>query len=513
MAAPSPLAYMTGISKSYPGVKALDNVTFDVKPGEVHCLVGENGAGKSTLMRILSGAEKPDKGTIEILGKSYSVLDPNLGHNLGIAAIYQETDLVMAMTVAQNIFLGHEPTLRGGLINYVQLYRDARRLMDQFGLNIRARMLVRDLSPANRQLVQIVKALSRDNRILILDEPSAKLASSEIEHLFELLRRFKEEGLGIIYISHHLNEVLDIGDRVTVLRDGKHVTTCPTADVTQDNLIEHMVGRSLDDQFGKVSAVQDEVMLSVKNLTVKGQFEDVSFDLRKGEVLALAGLVGAGRTEVLECLFGVTRADHGEIFIDGRKVRIWSPAGAVAQGIGLVPEERRESGLVLERPVAHNISFPILDRVSRMAFVVGQRLLKVAQRYVDQLNIRISSLKQPVRTLSGGNQQKVVLAKWLAADAKILLLDEPTRGIDVNAKSEIYHLINELAQQGVAILMASSELPEILGISDRVLVMAEGQLAAELITAETDQVEIMRHAVVDSNLIGQREIVATVSGA
>lgn len=510
MTKPSHLARMTGISKSYPGVKALNNVDFDVIPGEVHCLVGENGAGKSTLMRILSGAEKPDRGTIEILGKQYSVLNPILGHDLGIAAIYQETDLVMSMTVAQNIFLGHEPAMPGGLINYFKLYRDARQLMDQFGLNIQSRTLVHELSPANRQLVQIVKALSRDNHILILDEPSAKLASSEIAHLFELLRRFKDQGLGIIYISHHLNEILDIGDRVTVLRDGKHVATCPTDDVTQDELIELMVGRALTDQFGKVPAVRDEVVMSVKNLTVNGQFENVSFDLRKGEVLALAGLVGAGRTEVLECLFGVTRADHGEIYIAGRKVRIWSPAGAVALGIGLVPEERRESGLVLDRSVAHNISFPILGHVSRFAFVIGQRLMRLAQRFVEQLDIRVASLKQPVRTLSGGNQQKVVLSKWLAADAKILLLDEPTRGIDVNAKSEIYHLINELAQQGVAILMASSELPEILGISDRVLVMAEGRLAVELVTAETDQVEIMKYAVVDSDLDKQQVTPASV---
>ena len=476
------LVKMTGISKSYPGVQALENVDFDLRPGEVHCLVGENGAGKSTLMRILSGAERPDRGAIEITGHEYDAISPILGHELGIAAIYQETDLVMPMSVALNIFLGHEPSRFGTFVNRLMLNRRARKLMSDFGLDIRPETPVRLLSPATQQLVQIVKALSRHSRILILDEPSAKLAETEIEHLFTLLQRFKAQGLGIIYISHHLNEVLKIGDRVTVLRDGALVATQDVATVTEDHLIELMVGRSLGEQFGKVKSVRDEIVLSVEDLAVRGQFEGVSFDLRKGEVLGIAGLVGAGRTELLQCLFGATRPSHGRVLLQGKRIKLHSPADAVRHGIGLVPEERRASGLVLDRSVAQNISFPVLDKVSRLFLVNFRRMYKIAQDFVDRLEIRTPSINQRVRTLSGGNQQKVVLSKWLAAGVKILLLDEPTRGIDVGAKAEIYHLVNQLASDGVSIIMVSSELPEVLGMSDRVLVMAEGHVTKELIT-------------------------------
>lgn len=491
------LVRMSGISKAYPGVQALDHVDFDLRPGEIHCLVGENGAGKSTLMRILSGAERPDHGTIVIAGKEYEALNPVLGYALGIATIYQETDLVMPLSVALNIFLGHEPS---ALIHHPKLNRKARKLMGDFGLEIRPQTLVRLLSPANQQLVQIVKALSRDSRVLILDEPSAKLAENEIEHLFALLRRFKEQGLGIVYISHHLDEVLKIGDRVTVLRDGLHVATQSAGGMTESQLIELMVGRSLGEQFSKVSSVRDEIVLSVKDLAVKGQFEGISFELRKGEILGIAGLVGAGRTELLLCLFGATRPSRGHISLDGKRIRLHSPADAVRHGIGLVPEERRASGLILDRSVAHNISFPILNRISRATFVSFRRMYEITQDFVCRLNVRTPSPHQRVRTLSGGNQQKVVLSKWLAAGVRILLLDEPTRGIDVGAKAEIYRLINQLASEGVSIIMVSSELPEVLGMSDRVLVMAKGRVAKELITNETSQVEIMKYAVIDSSL-------------
>jgi len=507
------LVRMSGISKSYPGVQALDHVDFDLYPGEIHCLVGENGAGKSTLMRILSGAEGPDHGTIAIAGKKHDALNPILGHELGIATIYQETDLVMPMSVALNIFLGHESAFLGTLVNRRSLNRKAQALMNEFGLDIRPQTPVRLLSPANQQLVQIVKALSRDSQVLILDEPSAKLALNEIEHLFTLLSRFRENGLGIIYISHHLNEVLEIGDRVTVLRDGKLVSTQSTENITEDHLIELMVGRTLGEQFGKVESVRDEVVMSVQNLTIKGQFEGISFDLHKGEVLGIAGLVGAGRTELLQCLFGASRPSHGYILMGGKRIRMLSPADAVRHGIGLVPEERRASGLVLDRSVAHNVSFPILSRISRLMFINFRRMAAIAQDYVNRLNIRTPSLGQRVRTLSGGNQQKVVLAKWLAVGVKVLLLDEPTRGIDVGAKSEIYHLINQLTNDGVSIIMVSSELPEVLGMSDRVLVMAEGRVTKELITSDTNQVEIMKHAVVDSSLKKQLATSTSQQGA
>ncbi|WP_442580469.1 sugar ABC transporter ATP-binding protein [Mesorhizobium sp. ASY16-5R] len=490
-----PLLRMRGITKTFPGVKALQSVDFELMRGEIHCLIGENGAGKSTLMRVLAGAQRPDAGEIEIGGEVFSALSPTLGHRLGIGMIYQEADLVPTLSAGDNIFLGHEPVAGGTLLRKRAMQAELQRLFADLNLKFSPDTIVRDLAPAQRQLVQIAKSLSRRIRVLVLDEPTAALTDNEIGYLFDLLKDLKRRGIGMVYVSHRLNEVMSIADRVTVLRDGRHVQTRPVSEVTKESLIEAMVGRHVDAEMRTAGRSTGDVVLSVRGLSVKGQFDDIGFDLHRGEILGLAGLVGAGRSEVLECLFGVTPPDAGSVTLDGRALRLKSPVEAIGHGFGLVPEERRESGLVLGRPVAENIAFPVLGRLSRASIVSRRKLDALASGLVERLSIKTPSLRQLVRTLSGGNQQKVVIGKWLAADTRILLLDEPTRGIDVNAKFELYQLIRDLVGRGMSVVMASSDLPELLALSDRILVMAEGRLVAELDAASTGQVEIMRHAV------------------
>lgn len=489
------LVQMNNISKAYPGVRALDSVSFDLKPGEVHCLVGENGAGKSTLMKILSGAEQADRGEILLSGNTFTGYDPVTAHKLGIAAIYQETDLVLQMSVAHNIFLGHEQVYGWGGLNRSKMKKDSIALMKTINLDLSPDELVANLSPANRQMIQILKALSYNSKVLIMDEPGAVLSDYELERLFVLLDQLKKQGIGIIYISHRLEEILRIGDRVTVLRDGSHIVTCPTQDITIDQIIEYMVGRPLGEQYNKTPSFSDEVVMSVRNLTLRGQFDDISFDLHKGEVLGMAGLIGAGRSELLHCLFGLTHANKGEISIENRIVNIRSPKTAIHHGMGLIPEDRRESGLVVGRSVRENISLSVIDKMGKFLSVDQGKVNRLATEYIKLLEIRTPSIYQLVKNLSGGNQQKIVLSKWLAANTHILLLDEPTRGVDVNAKAEIYRAINQLTKQGVSIIMASSELTEVLGMSDRILVMAGGRITKEMRVAEASQVEIMKFAV------------------
>jgi len=491
------LVKLEGISKAYPGVQALEDVDFELLPGEVHCLVGENGAGKSTLMRILSGAEQQDEGKILINGKEYIGLTPSLGISLGVSTIYQETDLVGTMTIANNIYLGHEPANRWGAVNHKALNYNANELLENVGVEYTGSTLVRDINTANKQLVQIAKALSHESKVLIMDEPGATLNDHELEKLFKIVRRLKSNGIGIIYISHRLNEVTNIGDRVTVLRQGEKVSTKPINEVTIPSLISDMVGKKLSEHFIKEAAFEDEILLSVRKISYKNRFQDISFDLRKGEVLGIAGLVGAGRSDLLNCIFGAFKPEHGEIRLFGEKVKKYSPSASVNMGLGLVPEDRRDEGLILIRSVDENLSLPIIDRLSPRLSIDFKKMTEIANKYVDSLNIITPSIKQIVENLSGGNQQKVVVGKWLAADTKVLLLDEPTRGIDVGAKSEIYNLINRLTKEGISIIMASSELPEIINMSDRILVMAEGRITKELPGGSENitQEEIMEYAV------------------
>jgi ribose transport system ATP-binding protein len=486
---------MRGIAKTYPGVRALDGVDFQVRAGEVHALVGENGAGKSTLMKILAGAQSKDSGTIVIEGKPAHIDSPQAAMALGVSIIYQEFNLVPYMSAAENIFLGREPRASvPGLVNFSKMYSDAQAIIDRLGVKLNVRTAVNRLSVAQQQMVEIAKATSRESRIIAMDEPSATLTDHELENLFTLIKSLKEQGVSIIYISHRLEEIFQIADRVTVLRDGELVATKDVKDTDREDIIQMMVGRELKEKIPKKPAPIGEVALSVEHLQRAGAIEDVSFEVRKGEILGIAGLVGAGRTEVARAIFGADPIDGGTIRIDGKVVDVRSPRDAISMGIGLVTEDRKALGLVLGMVVRENISLANLDSLATLGFVSRRRERDVANRYIADLLIKTPSMEQTVQNLSGGNQQKVVLAKWLFTESKVLIFDEPTRGIDVGSKVEIYQLMNRLVDSGVAIIMISSELPEVMGMSDRILVMHEGRLAGELSREDATQEKIMHLA-------------------
>jgi ABC-type sugar transport system ATPase subunit len=490
---------MEGISKAFPGVQALDNVDFEAACGEVVALVGENGAGKSTLMKILCGAYYKDAGPIFLHGQETEIESPYHAQQLGIAIIYQEFNLTPNQSVAANIFLAREPRQSGlgRFLNFVdrhRMEREAQEHLNRVGARVPATALIRDLSVAQQQMVEVAKALAVDARIIIMDEPTSALGEDEVETLFEIIGTLKGQGITIIFITHRLEEVFRIADRVVVLRDGQRVGSMPISEATPDKVIHLMVGRELTAMFHKEKAQIGEPLMEVRGLTRRGLVEDVSFTLRRGEILGFAGLVGAGRTETARLLFGVDRKDAGEIWLDGKQARINSPVDAVEVGLGFVPEDRGLQGLVLKLPVLENIVLPTLNDHSRAGWMDQRGLRNTAQTYVDKLNIRTPHLRQKAMFLSGGNQQKVVLAKWLALQPKVLIMDEPTRGIDVGAKAEVHALMSQLAQAGMGIIMISSELPEILGMSDRVLVMHEGRAAAILDQAEATQEVIMAYA-------------------
>lgn len=486
---------MVGIAKTYPGVTALSGVDFRVMPGEVHALVGENGAGKSTLMKILAGADTKDSGRIIIDGIEAHMVSPQEAMRLGVSIIYQEFNLVPYMTAAENIYLGREPSSAiPGVIDFARMHRDAEGVISELGVAIDARAPMNQLSVAQQQMVEIAKATSRKSRIIAMDEPSATLTEHELENLFALIRRLKAEGVSIIYISHRLEEIFAIADRVTVLRDGALVATKNVADTDREDIIRMMVGRELKDKIPKVAAEQGEVALELKNVNRAGVLRDISLQVRCGEILGIAGLVGAGRSEVARAIFGADPIDSGQILVNGKAVSIRSPRHAISLGVGLVTEDRKALGLVLGMAIRENISLANLGVLSRLGFISRRREREVARDYVKDILIKTPSVEQTVQNLSGGNQQKVVLAKWLFTRSKILIFDEPTRGIDVGAKTEIYQLMNRLAESGVAIIMISSELPEVLGMSDRILVMHEGEIAGELSRAEATQEQIMHLA-------------------
>ena len=492
------LIQMEHIHKYFPGVHALNDVHLSVNAGEVHALIGENGAGKSTLMKVLNVIYKKDGGRILYKGSEVELDGPEAAQALGIGMIHQELNLMPHLTVAQNIFIGREPMRLGLFIDAAKANAQAQQLLDSLNIRIDATTLVSNLSVAKQQLVEIAKALSYDSELLVMDEPTAALTESEIVELFKFIRQLKAKGHGIIYISHRLEELWEISDRVTVMRDGQYVDTVNTADVTKEDIINMMVGRVIYEDPKQKSNVPPDapVVLEARNLVAKN-VKDVSFTLRKGEILGFAGLMGAGRTETVRALFGADPLESGEIYLHGKKVEIRSPSDAVKHGIGYLSEDRKAFGLATGLSVRENTVMAYLEKFTRGLFVNDRQVDKTTSQYVDQIGIKTPSNRQLIKNLSGGNQQKVVIAKWLVRDCQVLIFDEPTRGIDVGAKSEIYKLMNQLAAQGKSIIMISSELPELLRMSDRILVMSEGHAAGELDISEATQTAIMHYATMN----------------
>ncbi|MCX4825044.1 sugar ABC transporter ATP-binding protein [Streptomyces sp. NBC_01142] len=493
MSHPDELLRVEGIRKTFPGVVAVDSVDFDLRRGEVHVLLGENGAGKSTLIKMLSGAYRPDAGRVLVGGQEVRIHGAQDAERLGIATIYQEFNLVPDLTVAENIFLGRQPR-RFGMIDRKRMEADAAELLERVGVDVPPHATVRELGIARLQMVEIAKALSLDARVLIMDEPTAVLTSGEVDKLFRIVRTLREEGVGIVFITHHLEEIAALGDRVTVLRDGRSVGQVP-ASTSEDELVRLMVGRSIEQQYPRRATDPGTALLTVGGLTRDGVFHDVGFEVRAGEVVGIAGLVGAGRTEVVRAVFGADQYDTGTVEVAGARLPRHDVSAAMAAGIGLVPEDRKGQGLLLDASVEENLGLVTLRSSTRAGLVDRKAQHTAAARIAEQLGVRMVGLEQKVRTLSGGNQQKVVIGKWLLADVRVLILDEPTRGIDVGAKVEIYQLINELTAAGHAVLMISSDLPEVLGMSDRVLVMAQGRIAGELTADEATQDAVMALAV------------------
>jgi rhamnose transport system ATP-binding protein len=489
---------LANISKSFAGVHALRGVHLELRPGEVHALLGENGAGKSTLVKVITGVHQPDSGEIYLDGRHVELADPRQATQLGISAIYQELSIFPDLDIAENIFIGRQPRLAGGLVGafvgWRKLYRDADELLASLGVHLNVRTRARNLSVAQQQMVEIARALSVNARILIMDEPTSALTLSEVAELFQIVRRLRANGTAILFISHRLEELFEIADRVTVLRDGAYVDTRPMAGVTQGELIRMMVGREVNDLFPKTAVAPGEAVLRVTDLARRGAFSGVSFELRRGEILGMAGLVGAGRTEVSQALFGVAPADAGTIEIDGRPVRIETPRQAMQLGLALVPEDRQHHGLVLPMDITDNVTMPTLARFTHQGWLAANDARHAAYSAATQMEVKATSVWQRARELSGGNQQKVVLAKWLSTAPRILILDEPTRGIDIGTKAAVHQLMSDLAGQGIAILMISSELPEVLGMSDRILVMREGRVTGLFDRREASQEVIMRAA-------------------
>ena len=491
---PENILVMENISKSFPSVKALDDVRLTVHKGSVHALMGENGAGKSTLMRVLIGLYARDSGTIFFKGQQVEIPDTSTALKMGISMIHQELSPVPNMTIAENIFLGREPLTKFGLINKRKMNKDTRDLLDKLKISLDPNTMMKDISIANTQMIEIAKAISYDSSLIIMDEPTSAITDREIESLFGMIRSLTDRGVAIIFITHKLDEVFKIADKITVFRDGQYIDTVDADAITKDQLIAMMVGRELTNIFPKEDAEIKEVVLEVRNLSRKGKVNNVSFVLKRGEILGLAGLMGAGRTEIIEGIFGIEKIDAGEIYVKGQRVSIRNPQDAISQGMALLTEDRRKTGILSVLPVRDNMVVASLGRFLRFGLLQPRKIEETCDEEKQKLEIKTPSMNQLIKLLSGGNQQKVLVSRWLLTSPDILILDEPTRGIDVGAKAEIHRLMSQLAQEGKAIIMISSELPEILGMSDRILVMYEGNMTGEFDRDEANQESIMMAA-------------------
>ncbi len=491
---PEPVLVLEHATKSFGAVHALEDGTIELYPGELHGLVGENGAGKSTLVKILAGVHRPDSGRLLIDGVEAIFDNARQAQQAGIAIIFQEPTLFPDLSVAENIFIGSQPLKVGHRIDYRTMRRETAALFDRLGVRMDPDRPARGLSIADQQLVEIAKALTRDARVIVMDEPTAALTTTEVQRLFGIARTLSEHGAAVLFVSHRLEEIFDLCQRVTVMRDGSHVWTKPVGELTTASVIRAMVGRDMDALFPKEHAERGKPVLQVERLTREGVFTDISFEVCAGEIVALAGLVGAGRSEVAQAMFGIDRADAGSVTVNGKRLRSGSPTAAMSAGIGLVPEDRRQQGLIMDLSIQGNVALASLGRVQKLGLIPFGAERRFATDWVTRLQLKYGRLSNPAWTLSGGNQQKVVLAKWLARRPAVLIVDEPTRGIDVGTKAEVHRLLSDLAGQGVAVLMISSELPEVLGMADRVIVLFEGRVSGEFTRAEANEDAIMRAA-------------------
>lgn len=489
---------MSNVSKSFPGVRALDQVSFSCFAGEVHAIAGENGAGKSTLMKILSGIYRPDEGTIKVSGTEVVINNPRIAQDLGINIVNQELNQILNLDVAQNIFLGREPINKLGFIDSHQIYLKATELLDRIGIKLDVRSLLIDLSPAEKQIVEICKAISFTSKILIMDEPSSSLSDQEAKRLFEIIERLKKSGIAVIYISHRIDDLFEIADRVTVLKDGAAVTTTNMNELTQKDLVNLMVGRVVENLYPEKGNCVDDLLLGVDGLTRDGKFNNISFKVNRNEIVGIAGIVGSGRTEVVRAIFGADSFDAGRIIFDGNEIKIRKPKDAISHGFCLVPEDMRSQGLILSLSIRNNIVLAVLDRLKKLIFTSTTKEKLISNRLINKLNIKPPDSEHNVEVLSGGNKQKVVIAKWLATTPRLIILDEPTKGIDVGAKVEIHKIIRELANDGAGVILVSSELPEIIGMSDRVYVMCNGEISPEFSGDQITEEEIMKVACATS---------------
>lgn len=489
------------VCKSFRGIKALDDVYFNLKSGEVMALLGENGAGKSTLVKILSGVYTRDAGEIYYYGKQVGHIDPQVAQELGVAIIHQELNLCPHLTVAENIFLGRELT-SSGLLSDKEMNRQTAELLEKMDLDLRPDTIVGDLSVSKQQMVEIAKAISTNARILIMDEPTSALTSKEIDFLFATINKLRNEGCGIIYISHRLEELKYIADRVTIMRDGKYILTSEFSDISMDEIIANMVGREIKEKFPRIELNRGKKIFEVKNLNAGRMVRDINLELYEGEIVGIAGLVGSGRTETTRAIFGADPKESGEIILDGKKVTINNPRDAINAGIVLVPEDRKKDGLCTRLSISENISLPNLDFLcDKLGILSSKKEERLVNKAVEELQIKLADVQADAASLSGGNQQKIVVAKWLARNSRVVMFDEPTRGIDVAVKVEIYNIMNDLKRQGIGVLFVSSELPEILGISDRIIVMCDGRITAELDRNEATQDIILKYATMFENKI------------